>query len=200
MINKTTIYFLFLLLPGIVSTTIFYWIIDPWKKQKEYEKFIKAFFVSVVLYSLLQVFFPRFNFLNKMFNENELLTTSNIYNLLVVSLIGTLLSIFFAVIDKKNYIYKVLSLFKITKVISSNSVFQDIQNLNLMPNTWVTLHIFNENRYFIGYISKYCVYNDDLELFLKDVDVCSTESGELIYSVKALYLKQKYSNIFIEYD
>lgn len=197
MFNQAALYLLLLLLPGIVSLKIYYFITNPWKKNTEFEFILHSYLLSAFLYGIIQIFYPNLNFLQDLMTLNQNLSGDHLNNILIATILGLFIGIALAILNKKLFFYRLFRKLNITNVASEKTVFQDLYEYNLINNCWCTIRILNQKVHFICYIEKYKLYDSTIELFLQNVTVYpETESK---YDTTSLYLHQPFSNIYIEF-
>ena len=200
MVKQEIIYYAILFLPGIIFVRILDFIRLDTSYENKTRFYLHSFLWSIFLYSIIQIIFPDFNFLTRLSGETKILSQADIKTLLLTSLLGLFLAFLYNILMMNGIIYKILRLFKITSAISHQSVFEDIYNLKLTNGAWTTIFLNDSPLHFTGGISKYKLYDDNIEILLKEVTVYSNESGEKLYDVSFLYLRKPYHLLRIQYD
>lgn len=200
MLNQSLIYYSFLFLPGIVAVKTLDFI-KVEKNSRNYMEFLlQSFLWSIVLYSIVQLIFPKVDFLLKVTQPGTSLTQADIKSLVITSGGGIFLSFFYNYIMKKGYVYQIFKTLKVTSAISNHSVFQDIYDYKLTKGSWTTIVMNDSPLQYIGAVSKYKLYETDIEILLEDVTVHSNETGEELHKTDFIYLRKPYHAFIIEYS
>ena len=199
-ISIFTIKLFLTLIPGALSTMVFYKLSETHKVDNKFIKFIQF----TLLFNLIIYFFVLFiyaNFINiniKIFefNLNDY-TTQNILNLYIMEVfVSFIIGVFAAFIENRKWIIKLFKKIGVTYKYGDESLIEFFLN---SPNIGIVdVILVNENLIYRGIIEGYNLNSNIVELILNEVTVYDYVSGSELDKIDFTYISKEKSNIIIE--
>jgi hypothetical protein len=201
-ISSFLIRLIFLFVPGIIGS-ILYKKLKGSTKTKDWEDFFEIILFSLVsygfyalfieLYNLVNINKQAFTFFTALFDEKIPISYKEIF---IVSLINIPLAFFASYAYNHKIINKLGQKLRVTKRFGDEDVWDFFHNISDIEWIFVRDHTYNLNYY--GWIQAYSDPNKPRELFLRDVKIYDSLTGEFLGELDAVYLSRKNHAITIE--
>ena len=203
-IDEFLIRFVFLLLPGIISSSIYRTLVGK-IKQKDWEDFLNILLFSLVNYSIYGIITeiysiinhnqPVFNAFQALLNKNSSIPWHEIGFSILIGIMTAGLAAYIATHKLINKLGRTLGL---TNRFGDEDVWNFFHNSDELNDNWVFVRDHKLNLTYYGFIAAYSDSEKERELILKDVDVYSNSTSEILYSTSSIYLSRDKYDLTIE--
>lgn len=190
-------------LPGIIAFII----VDNFTNHGEtkiHHWIVYSFLLNLASYCIFRVLA---NLANLLFNYNiELWTFEKLfgknlsidyYQIFLTSVIAIIIGFLLSFLLNNKYFYKFVCWLSCSDRLDGIDVFEAIMRDKTIGN-WVTMHDYERDKIFDGFIQKWSTNYDIREIYLRDVRVYQLSTGNFLYSTPALVLAKKSELLYIE--
>ncbi len=188
---------IFLALPGVIGSKL-YRKLKGRPNQKDWEDFLEITLFSLLSYAI-------YGFIIEVLNRGSLTSFQALFDekaplswreILCASLIGVGLSIAASFVHMRKLINKFGRLIHVTRRYGDEDVWDYFHGF---PNVeWVFVRDHKLDLVYFGWILAYSDSEKERELLLRDVEVYSNKTGNLLYRSDTLYLSRQRYDLSIE--
>lgn len=202
---------MFLFIPGIISVMIID-TLTTHRKRKVFHFIVHAFLLGTLSYTVLSFMVwinnkivllrgdtPTWktNFIESLLNGTELGRKINPIEILIASLLGTVIGILIVLSINRSWYYRFFNVLGITNKHGDGDVWEYI--LNSKEVEWVNIRDKDNGLIYQGAVRAFSEKDDKRELHLSDVIVYDDEKDEELYCMDYMYFNFNVnSNIFMD--
>lgn len=205
-ISGLVIRIIFLLLPGALASSL-YRKLKGRTTRKDWEDFLEIIIFSILSYIAYALILSVINYLrtkygyasvsfsafNAFFDEKAVIRWQEV---LFASIIAVVLSFAAAFTYTKRHVNRIGNFIGVTNHVGEEDIWYFF--LNSPDVQWVFVRDHKANIAYRCWIQYYSDPYKERELLLRDVDVYTNSTGELLYKRDAIYLSRKHDELTIE--